>query len=219
MEERNVVPLEFHELGAVEKLVEAVPAADSEPSWKEKVVALEAKLSLETERAEALVDAARREAAAQTRQEVLSETERCIDIERTKIAKLVAEFGHERERYFAEVEAEVVGLALAIARRGIHGEVSLDPLLLQAAVRVALGKVVGESSITLRVPENQATRWRGVFMAERGDDAVAVIEDKKLEAEELVLETDIGYVELGVGAQLKEIERGFFDLLKRRPGR
>jgi flagellar assembly protein FliH len=216
-EERDVVRLEFHELGAVEDFVAAVPTAESESSWKEKVVALETKLSLEAGRAEALVDAARREATDQTRQEVLFETERRIDIERAKVASVVAEFGHERARYFAEVEAEIVNLALAIAKRVIHREALLDPLLLQAAVRVALGKVAGESNVTLRVPENQAKQWHDVFAAERGDDGVAVIEDQKLEAEELILETEVGGVELGVNAQLKEIERGFFELLKRRP--
>jgi flagellar assembly protein FliH len=34
---------------------------------------------------------------------------------------------------------------------------------------------------------------------------------------ECVLETSVGRVELGVKAQLIEIERGFFDLLGQRP--
>jgi flagellar assembly protein FliH len=34
---------------------------------------------------------------------------------------------------------------------------------------------------------------------------------------ECVLETNIGRVELGVSAQLAEIEKGFFDLLQMRP--
>jgi flagellar assembly protein FliH len=32
-----------------------------------------------------------------------------------------------------------------------------------------------------------------------------------------VLDTNVGRVELGVSAQLEEIERGFFDLMQQRP--
>ena len=38
-----------------------------------------------------------------------------------------------------------------------------------------------------------------------------------MKAGECVLETSVGKVELGVSAQLEEIEKGFFDLLQQRP--
>jgi len=46
---------------------------------------------------------------------------------------------------------------------------------------------------------------------------VTVIGDPKIDQNECVLETVAGRAELGVKAQLKEIERGFFDLLEQRP--
>jgi flagellar assembly protein FliH len=45
------------------------------------------------------------------------------------------------------------------------------------------------------------------------------VADERLQAGECVLETKLGTVELGVRAQLEEIERGFFDLLNHRPAR
>lgn len=217
-----IAPLEFGELRDSEEIADAyVTASLTEPEarWNERVAALEAKLVLETERARVLADAAGREAESQTREAMSLDMERQITVERAKVAKAMAEFKDERDRYFAEVEAEVVGLALAIAKRVLHREASLDPLLLQAAVRVALDKVAGESNVVLRVAEGQAEPWRDVLAAERGDDAVAVVEDKKLEPAEMVIETGVGRVELGVSAQLREIERGFFDLLEKRPVR
>jgi flagellar assembly protein FliH len=38
-----------------------------------------------------------------------------------------------------------------------------------------------------------------------------------LEANNCILETDLGTTELGIETQLKEIEKGFFDLLAQRP--
>ena len=73
------------------------------------------------------------------------------------------QFGRERARYFAGVEAEVVKLALAIAARVLHREAKLDPLLLAGAVRVALEKVAEDSAMVLRVPVEEVEMWRESF--------------------------------------------------------
>jgi flagellar assembly protein FliH len=86
--------------------------------------------------------------------------------------------------------------------------------LLTAAVRVALGKVAENSSTVLRVPAGDVEMWRGVFVS---NDAVQVVGDERMTTGECVLETNVGKVELGVSAQLGEIEKGFFDLLEQRP--
>jgi flagellar assembly protein FliH len=44
-----------------------------------------------------------------------------------------------------------------------------------------------------------------------------VVGDPEVGPEECVLETKLGSADLGVRAQLAEIERGFFDLLEVRP--
>jgi flagellar assembly protein FliH len=46
---------------------------------------------------------------------------------------------------------------------------------------------------------------------------VELVADEDLHSGDCVLETHVGQVELGVSAQLEEIERGFFDLLDQRP--
>jgi flagellar assembly protein FliH len=114
------------------------------------------------------------------------------------------------------VEAEVVRLALAIAARVMHREAKLDPLLLAGVVRVALEKVADDSSTVLRVPVGEVEMWRQVF-SESQDSSLQVEGDDLLGAGECVLDTNIGKVELGVSAQLEEIERGFFDLMQQRP--
>lgn len=109
---------------------------------------------------------------------------------------------------------EVVKLALAIAARVLHREAKLDPLLLAAVVRVALEKVAEDSTTVLRVPKEEESRWRDMLVAQ---PSVQVMGDERLAAGDCVLETNVGKVELGVKAQLSEIEKGFFDLLQQRP--
>jgi len=162
------------------------------------------------------IERARSEAAVEARVLWEAELEERIAKERSQLQKFGDDFLQERMRYFAGVEGEVVRLALAIAARVLHREVKLDPLLLAGVVRVALEKVAKDSAVVLSVPVDELEMWQGVFVANR-ESAVRVVGDERLGVGECVLETNVGRVELGVSAQLEEIERGFFDLIQQRP--
>ena len=58
--------------------------------------------------------------------------------------------------------------------------------------------------------------WKKILLEAHRED-VSVIGDSRLQAGECILETSVGRVDLGVKAQLEEIEKGFFDLLQQRP--
>jgi len=215
-----VEPLQFHALGTVDAITETYPIVstmDSESKWREQISLLEARLVAEAEVANEKIVAARSEAELSTREVMSADMDRRIAEGYAEVARVVEQFGRERARYFAQVESEVVTLALAIAARVLHREAAMDPMLLRATVRVALDKVAEESPVTLHVPEEQAEMWRGAFVAEREDGMVVVLADRQLKVGDARLETGVGRVDLGVSEQLKEIERGFFDLLEKRP--
>ena len=85
----------------------------------------------------------------------------------------VEEFRSARERYFAEVEQEVVKLALAIAARVLHREAQIDPLLLTGVVRVALEKMADRSGVVLRVAAVDVEAWERVFRATEASETAA----------------------------------------------
>lgn len=212
--------LEFEsvEHGVVEVIVPAksrVESDEMELRLKEEKATFD--VQSRTQQVSAQIDAARSEARAAARQEWEEELAEKIATEREGVLLTCEQFGRERARYFAGVEAEVVKLALAIAARVLHREANLDPLLLSAAVRVALEKVAEDSATVLRVPAAEVELWRGVFSPQGFETSVQVVGDERLGAGECVLDTNVGKVELGVSAQLSEIERGFFDLLQQRP--
>jgi flagellar assembly protein FliH len=182
----------------------------------EQIAAFERQTRSDEERIAAEIELALTTGRAEGREEVAVEFERRVGTERRQVLRTCERFHRERETYFATVEAGVVKLALAIAARVLHREVKLDPMLLQAVVKVALGKVMEESGTVLRVPMEDAPAWRELMQTEEAE-MVEVSGDSRLEAGECVLETSVGRVELGVGAQLEEIEKGFFDLLQQRP--
>jgi flagellar assembly protein FliH len=212
---KDVSRLEFQSVGQVDAASELSQMA-AETVVREEPAALESRMQLQADEALARMEAARTEARVEARREWEMELSERVEEERAMVARACEEFTRERAKYFAGVEAEIVKLALAIAARVLHREAQVDPLLLTAAVRVALEKVAEDSAVVLRVPAEDVERWRGVVAGEP-ESAVRLVGDERLGAGECVLDTSVGRVELGVGAQLAEIERGFFDLLQQRP--
>jgi flagellar assembly protein FliH len=164
----------------------------------------------------AMVDAARTDARTEMRRELERETEARVAAERARVGAVCGDFVRDRSRYFADAEEQVVKLALAIAARVLHREAMMDPLLLAGAVRVAIAKVEESSAVSLRVASGELEKWQREFPA-ASEPAIEVLADERLATGEVVLETVVGRVELGVAVQLEEIEQGFFDLLQRRP--
>ena len=93
----------------------------------------------------------------------------------------------------------------------------MDPLLLSGAVRVALGQLSEATEVRLRIPASQQQLWTEmIHLMPCLPLRPQLVADDALGAWECLLETHLGAVDLGVKAQLKEIERGFFDLLEHR---
>jgi len=136
---------------------------------------------------------------------------------REAMAETLRKFAQERDGYFRRVEAEVVSLALAIARKVLRREAQIDPLLLSGMVRVALEKMAGSSNARLRVHPSQIGAWRELFAQQTGLPVPELLGDPTLEANQCYIETDLGATELSLDTQLKEIERGLLDLLAQRP--
>jgi flagellar assembly protein FliH len=216
--EKNISRLEFYPLDrpasvAETDMEEEIASAEIVPQENE---ALDRPLLSRTEQILERVEIARSEATAEARLLWQTELEERIAEERSRLQRVEEEFRQQRTRYFAGVESEIVRLALAIAARVLHRESKLDPLLLNGVVKVALEKVAKDSTVVLRVPSGELERWREA-LATNQESALKLVGDERMGAGECLLETNVGRVELGVSAQLEEIERGFFDLLEQRP--
>lgn len=136
---------------------------------------------------------------------------------KTAITNALAEFARERETYFQEVEAEVIALSLAIARKILNRETQVDPLVLRGVVHVALESLCTGTTVRLCVPPLQADHWRRFLSAESPRNPVELVEDSALAGGSCRIETELGNTHLSVESQLKEIEQGFADLLARAP--
>jgi flagellar assembly protein FliH len=217
--------LEYRPLESTDE--SGMPASDTNsviPEFNE-VAVLRAKLQeTEVKLADALgnherwmADAEQR-ALNRGREQVLNETKEEISRVGSQLQAVLMSFCEERDKYFGQVEQEIVRLALGIAARILHRESQIDPLLLAGAVRVALGQLADNTGVTLRVPAADHTMWEDTLrLMPNLPLRPNVVGDPEVGPEECVLETKLGSADLGVRAQLAEIERGFFDLLEQRP--
>lgn len=134
-----------------------------------------------------------------------------------QMAAALEAFSQERTRYFGRVEAEVVHLALGIARKILDREAQLDPTLLSGLVRIALDRMGAGTAVRLRLPPERLAAWQaGTDWANSRYTCEFVADDTLLTGDCLV-ETDLGSANFGFDTQLKEIEQGLLGILEQRP--
>lgn len=153
----------------------------------------------------------KRTIAAQSR----VEAEREIQRARAAITQAIEEFARQRDSYFRQVEGEVVQLALAVARRIVHRESQIEPQLLAALVRHELEQLDSATSVRLVVSPDALVYWKETAAAM--PRSVEVCADRNIVSGNLRMETALGSTVIDFEGELKEIERGFFDLLSHRP--
>jgi flagellar assembly protein FliH len=147
-------------------------------------------------------------------QEAQAAAAEIIEAERAAVTAAVHEFSTQRTEYFRKVEVEAVRLALSIARKVLHREAQMDPLLLAGVVRVALDQMQAGTRVVLHTSPDSARNWAEFCSGHfEQSHAIEVVPDAKLTGHNCVLEADIGSSEIGVESQLQEIESGFFDRL------
>ena len=109
-----------------------------------------------------------------------------------------------REELTYRTERQVVELALAMAARILHREVSLDRELLLVMARLAIDRMGDGITATIRLHPDDEAAARGERDSWPGG-SVAIVADASIRPGGCVVQTEQGQVEVGVDAQLKEL--------------
>jgi flagellar assembly protein FliH len=141
-----------------------------------------------------------------------------VSAERAQVSKVIEEFQQGCSDYYSKVEDQVVHLALGIAAKILHRESQVDPMLLMALVKLATENLKQGSKVQVNVRPEETESWRRYFERdENGRVKIEMVEDSTLAPGDCIVHSEVGIAALGINAQLKEIERGLFDLLAQRP--
>ncbi len=122
-----------------------------------------------------------------------------------RLSATIDELAGLRRAMLAQGEREMVLLALAIARLIVRREVSIDQELVVTIARVALERLGGSATATLRLnPDDYA-----IVTAKHGDGwagvRVRVVPDENVSRGGCQIESDIGFIDATIGAQFEQI--------------
>jgi len=200
----------FH-LERVNQLQQTAPSSQSPDvqGLNHRIAQLEQSLA-ETEAA--AYARGRRDADAEAHQRFSATMQQTAD----RLAHSVKQLAELRPRLCKEAEADLLRLAMAIAQRILHRQLTIDPTALEALTKVSLDRLGRQEHIRVRVSTALADAVRAVLgrLSSRPIDVAA---DANLEAGGIIFETERGQLDASIHSQLDEIERGLIDRLENRP--
>lgn len=121
-----------------------------------------------------------------------------------RMAATLDELGTLRAAMIHATEQQMVQLALAIARRILRREATLDGDLVVAMARVALDRLGERTPATVRLnPEDLA--GTGAQEGALGSSFVTVVADASLSRGQCKVESEFGFIDAGVEAQFEQI--------------
>lgn len=124
-----------------------------------------------------------------------------------RLTETLEELTTVREQMIHETERQMVQLALAIARRVVHREVSIDHDLLIAMARVALDRLGENVQVTVRLSPEDLEATSAVRSAQWTGTHVTVVADARVGRGGCRVESEFGAMDAGVDGQIHEIAR------------
>jgi flagellar assembly protein FliH len=129
----------------------------------------------------------------------------------SRLATGLSDVAECHSRVLRDAESDVLQLALEIARRIVHRELTIDPEAIQGIVNVSLKKLQTEKVHRVRVHPELEDGIRAALSRLGRAHVMDVVGDPNSERGAVVFETGRGSLDASLETQLREIERGFTD--------
>ena len=124
-----------------------------------------------------------------------------------RLSETLTELTSLRASMIRQTEGQIVELALAVARRIVHREVTLDRNLLIAIVRVALDRLGESAHVTVRLHPEEFEATSAARVAEFAGSDITFVPDARVGRGGCRVESEMGMLDAGVDAQIQEIAR------------
>jgi len=135
-----------------------------------------------------------------------------LKVVQATLARNIEDIARLRPRLVRAAEAEMVELALAVARRILRRELAVDPNALRGLVKAALDRMPSQDLCRVRAhPELESGLRQS--LDQEGRSGIEVVADGALERGALLLETSRGKLDASLETQLREIGCGLADRL------
>lgn len=128
-----------------------------------------------------------------------------------RLAQTLDDLQGLRRDLIRRTERDVVELALAIARKVLQREVTLDRDLLMAMARVALDRLADVATASIRLhPDDHAAVMPGRGSAAGSTPGVQILADPSVRRGGCVVQSEFGSVDIGIATQIDELTHALF---------
>ncbi len=145
--------------------------------------------------------------------------EKKVEASLRRYSEAILEIGKLRSRLYHQVEREVVKLAVEVAKKIVHREIQADREIIQTLVKVALSHVAEKSAVTVHlhpVDYSYILEHRAELSSGGDEDReVALLADKSIERGGCLIQTECGDIDARIEEEFREVERSFFEGLKK----
>jgi len=124
-----------------------------------------------------------------------------------RLSDTLAELTTLRATMIRQTESQIVELALAVARRVVHREVTLDKDLLIAIARVALDRLGESAQVTVRLHPEEYEATGAARITGFAGSSISFVPDARVGRGGCRVESELGMLDAGVDAQIQEIAR------------
>jgi flagellar assembly protein FliH len=175
---------------------------------------------LQSELAAARADAERRvqEALAAGRREADQSARRVleqqVEAEVSKLRQMIRDLSASGAKLRRQAEEDLVRLSVAVARRILHRELTIDPDALSGLIKAAFDRLDQREIHQIRTDPDSAATVRKLVEGLGLPRTVTVLSDPSLRPGSLLIETARGQLDASIETQLGEIQRGFIDIVQ-----
>lgn len=120
-----------------------------------------------------------------------------------RLKQTVGELQSLRAEMIHKTERQVVQLSIAMARRIVHREITLDRELLTAMARVALDRLGESANATIRLHPDDYAATAG--SQEQGTGVVRVVADPMVRRGGCMVHSEFGLIDVSADAQIQEL--------------
>jgi flagellar assembly protein FliH len=179
--------------------VHAIPQAPDVDSIVQQAKAKAAQIEREaTQNAHALIQA-----------EVEQEVVRTIDPWREQLSQTLHDLDGLRLSLVSQAEKEVARLAIEIAKKIVHREVSIDNDIVMTLARIGLSRMHNRVAATVHLHPDDLVYVEEHRSQLNATQSVQLVEDQSVGRGGCLIQTEMGAVDARIEQQFAEIERAF----------
>jgi flagellar assembly protein FliH len=149
--------------------------------------------------------------AREAQQRADAELQQTLETLRAHLQQVIQGVHAQHEAYLQHAEAQMLDLALEVARKVVREELKQQPAHVLAIVRDALRRVQGFGRLRIRVNPLDVDLLRqnrpSLLQVVDGVEGIEIVEDRRVDQGGCVIETEQGVYDARIRTQLGEIER------------